>query len=71
MSSFYPQKRKRKLYSIATHLKETDLKKAMRRKVIHLIIPDSKTYFFDCLCNQVVKCVWEYYSNFVLYSSRV
>ena len=33
MSSFYPQKIKKKLYLIVTHLKETDLEMAMRRKV--------------------------------------
>ena len=34
MSSFYPQKKKEKLYSIVTHSNETNLEIAIRRKVI-------------------------------------
>ena len=35
--------------------------------LIHLFIPTSKAYFFDCLCNQVVKSILGYpprYSTF-------
>ena len=60
MSSFYPQRRKKKF--IVTHLKETDLEIALRKKVIPNtpIMPASKKCLFDCLSNQVVKRISDY-----------
>ena len=58
ISSFCSQKKKKNF--LVAYLEETDLEIAMRRKshLIHLVMPASKTHLFNCLCYQVVKCIW-------------